>query len=67
MLRAMACWVQVQCSTDHLGRTERQRPHCHPCCSLQLSFLGPELVCQWGISSTAEGFLTTAVFIGMML
>ena len=33
----------------------------------QLSFLGPELTCDWGISSAQEGLLTTMVFLGMML
>eukprot|EP01138_Halocafeteria_seosinensis_P010716 gb/GECG01010943.1/.p1 GENE.gb/GECG01010943.1/~~gb/GECG01010943.1/.p1 ORF type:complete len:590 (+),score=59.81 gb/GECG01010943.1/:1-1770(+) len=32
-----------------------------------LSFLGPELKCQWDLSSSAESLLTTVVFIGMMI
>ena len=35
--------------------------------SAQLSFLGPELRCDWGISSNAESLLTTFVFLGMMV
>ena len=38
-----------------------------PAYFLQLSFLGPELVCEWGISSSTEGLLTTLVFVGMMM
>ncbi len=37
------------------------------CCYSQLSFLGPELVCEWEISSSTEGLLTTLVFVGMMM
>ena len=32
-----------------------------------LSFLGPELKCEWDLGSSAESLLTTVVFLGMMM
>ena len=32
-----------------------------------LSFLGPSLKCDWGLSSNEESLLTTVVFVGMMM
>ena len=31
-----------------------------------LSFLGPSVRCEWGISAVQEGRLTSVVFVGMM-
>ena len=34
---------------------------------MMLSFVGPSLECEWGISSAQEAFLTTVVFSGWMM